>query len=312
MCAEHLNRNTKQITAMLRKRLEQGLCRDCGKRPRMFGDATRCVICRAKDGHGPIPLKMRRVIRHFWRMDRIAQRREQVEHAISYLKDERQREILALRHGVRDGVDHTLEFVGQKFGVTRERIRQIEDKAYGILNGLGVDTSFKKATDWQRLPPTARKASKHERAKQKAHGLVSKAIREGRIKRQPCNVCGAKKAVAHHHDYNKPLEVQWLCRAHHAVAHGKKIGQPNKKAKRRYVFPAWLERALEDGVTSAHYDALFIVSTLREQQISQSEVSAATGISGLVLAKIVRGQKVRQRHIDAVMNYVRQLREKAA
>ncbi len=43
--------------------------------------------------------------------------------------DPREREILAMRFGLEDGITHTLEEVGQKFGVTRERIRQIQAKA---------------------------------------------------------------------------------------------------------------------------------------------------------------------------------------
>jgi RNA polymerase primary sigma factor len=43
---------------------------------------------------------------------------------------EKERRILEMRHGLVDGVTHTLEEVGKEFGVTRERIRQIEAKAH--------------------------------------------------------------------------------------------------------------------------------------------------------------------------------------
>jgi RNA polymerase primary sigma factor len=41
----------------------------------------------------------------------------------------REQKILSMRFGLDDGITHTLEEVGQEFGVTRERIRQIEAKA---------------------------------------------------------------------------------------------------------------------------------------------------------------------------------------
>ena len=43
---------------------------------------------------------------------------------------EKERKILELRHGLTDGIQHTLEEVGKQFSVTRERIRQIEAKAH--------------------------------------------------------------------------------------------------------------------------------------------------------------------------------------
>ncbi len=54
---------------------------------------------------------------------------DQVKEILNDLS-EKERKILELRHGLLDGVTHTLEEVGQKFGVTRERIRQIEAKAH--------------------------------------------------------------------------------------------------------------------------------------------------------------------------------------
>lgn len=42
----------------------------------------------------------------------------------------KERKILEMRHGLGDGITHTLEEVGKEFGVTRERIRQIEAKAH--------------------------------------------------------------------------------------------------------------------------------------------------------------------------------------
>lgn len=53
---------------------------------------------------------------------------EQVKEILSNLSP-KERKILEMRHGLMDGVYHTLEEVGKEFGVTRERIRQIEAKA---------------------------------------------------------------------------------------------------------------------------------------------------------------------------------------
>ncbi len=49
----------------------------------------------------------------------------------------KERRILEMRHGLMDGVMHTLEEVGREFGVTRERIRQIEAKAHEKIRAHG-------------------------------------------------------------------------------------------------------------------------------------------------------------------------------
>jgi len=52
-----------------------------------------------------------------------------------------------------------------------------------------------------------------------AHNAVSRAIRNGSLFRLPCIRCGEKKSVAHHEDYDKPLEVMWLCQSCHKQRH---------------------------------------------------------------------------------------------
>ena len=56
-------------------------------------------------------------------------------------------------------------------------------------------------------------------SKRASHLIVGSALRSGKLTRQPCEVCGAEKAQAHHDDYTKPLDVRWLCTRHHAEWH---------------------------------------------------------------------------------------------
>jgi hypothetical protein len=55
--------------------------------------------------------------------------------------------------------------------------------------------------------------------KNRARGRVSYAVFNGHITRQPCEVCAAPQAQAHHVDYDQPLNVRWLCPVHHAAEH---------------------------------------------------------------------------------------------
>jgi len=60
---------------------------------------------------------------------------------------------------------------------------------------------------------------KNNPQKKSCHVAVFLAIESGRLERKPCEVCGNLKVDAHHEDYNKPLDVVWLCRQHHADRH---------------------------------------------------------------------------------------------
>ena len=59
------------------------------------------------------------------------------------------------------------------------------------------------------------KTSKKRQAAKKAQ----RAVKLGKIIRQPCELCGDINTDGHHDDYAKPLELRWLCRKHHRQWH---------------------------------------------------------------------------------------------
>jgi len=65
---------------------------------------------------------------------------------------------------------------------------------------------------------------KRNKEKRVAHYAVSNAVRDGRLDKQDaCTKCGSKKRIeAHHEDYSKPLDVEWLCLKCHRAKHGQK------------------------------------------------------------------------------------------
>jgi len=65
-----------------------------------------------------------------------------------------------------------------------------------------------------------RKRRLNSPGKVKANNAVGNAIRDKRLIRQPCEVCGNLKSQAHHDDYRSYLKVRWLCFKHHREHHG--------------------------------------------------------------------------------------------
>lgn len=57
--------------------------------------------------------------------------------------------------------------------------------------------------------------------KYKARTAVNNAVRDKRLKKEPCVICGNIRSTAHHEDYSKPLNVIWLCHLHHNRMHYK-------------------------------------------------------------------------------------------
>ncbi len=73
--------------------------------------------------------------------------RDNLNKVLSQLTD-REEQVIRLRYGLDDNICHTLEEVGKKFGVTRERIRQIEAKA---IKKIRHPSRLKLLEDWKTL-----------------------------------------------------------------------------------------------------------------------------------------------------------------
>ena len=78
-------------------------------------------------------------------------RKENVHAMLEYLTP-RERKIIEMRFGLRDGIGHTLEEVGKEFSVTRERIRQIEAKVLQKLRDHPRSVSIREHSPETKMP----------------------------------------------------------------------------------------------------------------------------------------------------------------
>lgn len=120
----------------------------------------------------------------------------------------------------------SLADVGKLFGVTRQAVYDLFIRRNVALRPqlrFGSDNHF------HRGGPVS---------DEQAHNLTEKAIAKGLLVPQPCEVCGFEGRAedgrnlvqAHHDDYNKPLQVRWLCQSHHHEWH-----QTNRATPREYA-----------------------------------------------------------------------------
>lgn len=86
-------------------------------------------------------------------------------------------------------------------------------------------TPERKAAAVERTTRMRRKYPDKNRARELVHLAVGR--KKNGLVRLPCSKCGNPKSEAHHPDYSKPLEVIWLCRAHHVEADRALAVQPN-------------------------------------------------------------------------------------
>lgn len=89
------------------------------------------------------------------------------------------------------------------------------------------------AESYKRNPYTT--FSEERKLRFRCKSQVFQAVKSGALIKKPCEVCGNPKSEGHHEDYDKPLDVKWLCRLHHAEAHNLK--KSHQKALKAQISP---------------------------------------------------------------------------
>ena len=90
-----------------------------------------------------------------------------------------------------------------------EKTREYDRKRGGLRHR--IESNTKRTKEFRRKFPE----------RYKAHIALNNAVRDGKIhKPELCSVCGLRRQIeGHHDDYNKPIDVVWLCSACHSKLH---------------------------------------------------------------------------------------------
>lgn len=93
--------------------------------------------------------------------------------------------------------------------------RRISDsvRAYDVLRS-------KRPNRQRQMKENVLKYQERNPGRKAATTAVNNALRAGKLKKEPCHFCASEKRLeAHHHDYNDPLSVTWLCVKCHRRLH---------------------------------------------------------------------------------------------
>ncbi len=112
---------------------------------------------------------------------------EKVAELLSLMSD-RERQILSMRFGFMEGVTHSLSEVAEKFSISRERVRQIEEAALGKLHKLLTSPGAAKA-----LSSVERRIKKEENRELHAKIRRKKTAKKIGKKRKPNKISGKRK-----------------------------------------------------------------------------------------------------------------------
>jgi hypothetical protein len=129
--------------------------------------------------------------------------------------------------------DCTKDAVKRHRQANLERVRSYDRMRSSMPHRVAARAKYAKTPAFAESHEAAaqRWAAKHPERRKASH-IVGNAVRDGKV--IPWPVCAvpecASKPQAHHADYEKPLDVVWLCAKHHRQAHAL-VADPNDRRK---------------------------------------------------------------------------------
>lgn len=103
-----------------------------------------------------------------------------------------------------------------------EKIREYDRNRPNAAERYAETAARSKTQKGREITRIARaKWAKNNPHKVAAQRALAKSIKSGKTVRGNCRDCGDGKVHGHHTDYDKPLDVIWLCQKHHAIEHKK-------------------------------------------------------------------------------------------
>jgi hypothetical protein len=106
---------------------------------------------------------------------------------------------------------------------------------------------------------------------------TAKLIRQGRLKRRPCEICGARETLVHHIDYSDPEHIKWLCKRHKS----EEQLSPLQRSLLKRGLSAWHTKALGIACQLSDPDSFKLGSLITDFEDRRERASrrAAAGLS---------------------------------
>lgn len=101
----------------------------------------------------------------------------------------------------------TKSYVAEHRANNLERIREYDRKRGKLPHRVALTVEVTR--NWRKM----------DKRRVVCHSAVARALRNGSLIPEDCEVCKSEKTVAHHDCYDKPLEVRWLCQSCHKQWH---------------------------------------------------------------------------------------------